>query len=117
MLRVSTLWPPCSYIAKAVSGPGIIASDAESRKRVKYSQLNTAMYVFQPIAIETLGAFGTDASDFIRKLGHKLQTVTQDTRSTMFLLQRLSVAVQRGNAACVLGTIAEDGSLSHFFDF
>ena len=43
--------------------------------------------------------------------------MTQDTRSTMFLLQRLSVAVQRGNAACVLGTVAEDGSLSDFFDF
>ena len=27
-----------SYIAKAVSGPGIIASDAESRKRVKYTR-------------------------------------------------------------------------------
>ena len=58
-----------------------------------------------------------NSSDFFRKLGHKLQTVTQDTRSTMFLLQRLSVAVQRGNAACVLGTIAGDGSLSDFFDF
>ena len=43
--------------------------------------------------------------------------MTQDTRSTMFLLQRLSVAVQRGNAACVYGTIAGDGGLSDFFIF
>ena len=35
----------------------------------------------------------------------------------MFLLPRLSVAVQRGNAGCVLGTIAEDGSVSDFFIF
>jgi len=26
----------------------------------------------------------------------------------MFLMQRLSVAMQRGNAACILGTIADD---------
>jgi hypothetical protein len=26
----------------------------------------------------------------------------------MFLVQRLSVAVQRGNAACILGTVADE---------
>jgi hypothetical protein len=83
------------YFAWAVSGPGINAPDAESIKRVKYSQLSTALYVFQAKAYETLGAIA--ASDFSRRLGHKIQTVPQDTRST-----RLSVAVQRGNAACVL---------------
>jgi len=31
--------------------------------------------------------------------------VNKEPRSTMFLRQRLSVAVQRGNAACILGTL------------
>jgi len=31
--------------------------------------------------------------------------VNKEPRSTMFLRQRLSVAVQRGNAACILGTM------------
>jgi hypothetical protein len=82
-----------------------------------YSQLNPVIYVIQPIVIKTLGAFGTDASDFFHKLGHKIQTVIQDTRSRMFLIQRLSKVVQRGNAACVLGTLTEDVSFSGIFYF
>ena len=31
--------------------------------------------------------------------------VSKEPRSTTFLRQRLSVAVQRGNAACILGTL------------
>ena len=33
----------------------------------------------------------------------------------MFLMQRLSVAMQRGNAACILGTIADDDFSTEFF--
>jgi len=32
----------------------------------------------------------------------------------MFLMQRLSVAMQHGNAACILGTIAEDEFSTEF---
>jgi len=34
--------------------------------------------------------------------------VTHDPRSTMFLSQRLSVVVQRGNAWCELGTFTNN---------
>jgi len=44
-----------------------------------------------------------------------MQTVCQDTRAKMFLMQRLSVAMQRGNAACILGTIADDDFSTEFF--
>jgi len=65
------------------------------------------MHIFQPIAIETLGAFGGSAIEFFNDLGHRTQAVCQDTRVIMFLRQRLSVAMQRGSAACILGTIAD----------
>jgi len=48
------------------------------------------------------------AIEFLNDLGHRVQTVCQDTRVIMFLMQRLSVAMQRENAACILGTIADD---------
>jgi len=35
-------------------------------------------------------------------LDHRIQAVCRDTRVIMFLMQRLSVAIQRGNAACIL---------------
>jgi len=44
-----------------------------------------------------------------------MQTVCQDTRAKMFLMQRLSVAIQLGNATCILSTIADDDFLSDFF--
>jgi len=44
------------------------------------------MYIFQPIAIETLGAFGGCAIEF----GHWKQAVCQDTRVRMFLMQRVT---------------------------
>ena len=52
---------------------------------------------------------------FVNDLGHRMQTVSQDTRAGMFLMQRLSVAMQRGNAACILGTIADDDFSTEFF--
>lgn len=43
---------------------------------------------------------------FLKDLGRRLTRVTGEQKSTAYLLQRLSVAVQRGNTASVLGTMA-----------
>jgi hypothetical protein len=93
-----------SHLDLAVSGPGIVACEAEERKRMKYSNLS-ATYCFVPVAVETLGALGADATDFMLQLGRRIATVTGERRATEYLLQRLSVAIQRGNAAAVLGTV------------
>jgi hypothetical protein len=57
-----------------------------------------------PIAVETLGALGEEADDFVHEVGRRITAVTGKRRATEFLLQRLSVAIQRGNASAVLGT-------------
>ena len=41
---------------------------------------------------------------FLRELGRRLQLVSADHNSYTYLIQRLSVAMQRGNAASVLGS-------------
>jgi len=53
--------------------------------------------------------------EFFDDLGHRMQTVCQDTTARMFLMQRLSVAMQCGNDACILGTIANDDFSTEFF--
>jgi hypothetical protein len=93
-----------SHLNHAVLRPGAVATDAENRKSAKYRSL-AAFYSFTPIAVETLGALGDEASNFFSDLGHRIAAVTAEPRSLQFLLQRLSVAVQRGNAACVIGTV------------
>ena len=57
------------------------------------------------IPVETLSPMGDEASDFMHQLGRRITSVSGERRATEFVIQRLSVATQRGNASCVLGTI------------
>ena len=41
-----------------------------------------------------------DGIDFLNELGRRTSVVTGDKNETHYLFQRLSVAIQRGNAAC-----------------
>jgi len=64
-----------------------------------------ASYCFVPVVVETLGALRVDGTDFMHQLGRRIAAVTGERRATDYILQRLSVANQRGNAAAVLGTV------------
>ena len=54
--------------------------------------------------IETMGTFGERSLKFIKDLGKRIALQTGDPLSRLYLFQRLSVAVQRGNAASILGS-------------
>ena len=94
-----------SYVPSATSGAGAVAEAAESRKRAKYSSLNP-LYSIIPIAIESSGACGPRTMEFLKELGERMRKATGEESSFLYLLQRLSVAVQRGNALSILGTSA-----------
>jgi hypothetical protein len=54
-----------------------------------------------PFAIETFGAFGKEAQDFVRKLASHAATAGSSWTSTELrygLVSSLQIAVQRGNA-------------------
>ena len=55
--------------------------------------------------VETAGAMGTDVLDFFADIGSRVKAVSNEAESLLFILQQVSVALQRGNAASVLGTI------------
>ena len=62
------------------------------------------------IAVETLGVVGEEGSIFFKDLGRRIADVTQEQQHAQFLqflLQRVSIAVQRGNTASVLGTLVQ----------
>ena len=85
---------------------GAAAAKAEANKRQKYSSLEqTGEYIFYPIAIESLGPWGESAKEFCCELGARLARVSGDARSLTFLKQRISLAIQRGNAIAVLNTL------------
>ena len=67
------------------------------------------------MAIETTGVFGPRTTQFFKELGHRLRQVSGEANSYAYLARRLSVAVQRGNAASVLGTMKVDSDDEEFF--
>jgi hypothetical protein len=84
---------------------GSAAANAEALKNSKYSELaSSGDYIFSPVAIETLGVWGTSALNLCEEIGRRSRLLTGDRRATAFLKQRLGLAVQRGNAASVAGT-------------
>jgi hypothetical protein len=55
--------------------------------------------------VETLGALGDEESAFLCDFGRRIASVTAEPRSSQFLMQCLSMALQCGNVACVLGIV------------
>ena len=95
-----------SHINNSSTAAGSAAATAELNKRTKYSALDHG-YEVTAVAVETMGTWGPEAMAISSALGARLQQVSGDKRSTAFLRQRLSLAVQRGNAAAIRGTLAQ----------
>ena len=68
-----------------------------------------------PIAVETFGAWGPEGAKLISSIGEKIKTLTGEKRSTFFLFQSISMAVQCGNAASILGTTKPGQKLDEIF--
>ena len=98
-----------SYRSAAVSHSGSVAAQADAKKSSKYNHLSSS-YSF-PIAIETLGAPGPISHSFIKSLGRRISQYTGDELAGHYLLQRLSVTVQRGNSSLIMDTIPSSVSL------
>ena len=47
------------------------------------------------------GVWCSEAIDFIYELGNRISDATGDKMESSFLFQRLSIVLQKGNAACV----------------
>jgi hypothetical protein len=56
------------------------------------------------VAIETFDALDDEATAFVTEVGRRIAAVTLERRSTAFLMQLVSVALQRRNGARNLGT-------------
>lgn len=81
------------------------AINAAKRKTTKYESLTRQNYEFIPFAVETMGPWCTEAIQFINKLGHMISLKNCEPRSTFYLKQRISIAIQRGNASSIMGSI------------
>ena len=86
-----------SYRDTAARSGGAVAELAATRKLAKYASLGS-QYLFQPIAVESLGPINDSALDFLNDLGRRIFLRSGDEREASFLFQRISVLVQRFNS-------------------
>lgn len=95
-----------SYIHLSSVNAGAVADLAERKKHNHYIKLKEN-HLFTPIAFESLGCCGPETKEFLSDLGKRLRTATGEPRSLDYLYQKISIAIQRGNAACIFGTFGK----------
>ncbi|XP_035711828.1 uncharacterized protein LOC118437132 [Folsomia candida] len=103
-----------SYLPQTRIHPGAAAEKAEDAKNKKCEFLQDR-FLFVPVAIETIGVWGKEVLSLIKEIGSRITIVTEEKRATAFLLQRMSIAVQRGNVAAILGSLPAGRELDEIF--
>ena len=103
-----------SHLNSSSRAAAKVAENAENIKFTKYSSLERD-YEVTPVCVETLGPWGPSGLAFIHEVGRRMRERTGEERSTLYLMQSISVAVQRGNAASVLGTVERSRDLEEVY--
>ena len=104
------------YVDDTATREAAAADRAASNKTSKYAELSKSHH-FTPIAIETGGSWNDWAIEFINELGQRITAVTQETREAQYLLQRMSVALQRGTGVAFEKTFQPSINFSPSADY
>ena len=90
-----------SHIIASSIESGSSAKSAEILKSRKYQGL-VGNFHFQPVAFETTGCWGPSTSSFVEELGRKIIEASGDPLEALWLRQKISLAIARGNATSIL---------------
>ena len=98
--RVDTFAP--SHLSMTASEVCAAANQAEQTKIKKYSYIISHAYnSFTPVAFKTTGVCGPHSMSFLSDLGRCIASTIGDKSSLAYVLQNVSVAIQRSNAASI----------------
>ena len=103
-----------SHLEVSANLSGKVAERAEQAKLTKYAQLAHDFEII-PVCVETLGPWGPNGLKFVQEVGRRISVESGEPRSTEFLMQAIGMAVQRGNAASVLGTVCKGQHLEELY--
>ena len=120
-----------SHTGSTAAKPGGAANKTAQNKIDKYAKLASTQ-IFYPFAVETAGTWHHIAIELTQELvswsltslfstnmaisetmltqeiGRRITAITEDTRETTFLFQRLSIALQRINAVSFHNTMVTE---------
>ena len=102
-----------SNLSASATGASRLVNSAESAKFRKCSSLIPSFH-FSSLFAETLGALGACACSLVRRIGSRVMEQSGDNRATQFLIQKVAIDVQRGNAASVMATIPSSQDWAEF---
>ena len=105
-----------SYVNQCAKKPGAAAELREGQKISKYTELAND-YWFVPVGLETYGSWGPEGHKLLKAIGNKVMAATGEKRSTFYLSQNISIALMRGNAGCVIGTMPQSQGWEEIFEF
>ena len=94
--------------------PGMASAKAAALKHRKYSKLEHS-YHFVAFAVETFGPWSSESVVLLNKIGSELLRITGEPKSRHYLFQRVSLAIQRGNAVCVTSCIPKSAPMEEIF--
>lgn len=66
-------------------------------------------------AVDCLGGWSNEATFFGKELGLRMWNCTDEPRSLLFFRQEVTLAIQRGNSAIILGTIPSEMALNEVY--
>ena len=92
-----------SHIGNTATKPGAAAHKTAQNKIDKYSKL-ASTHIFYPFAMR----WHEMAIELTQEIDRRITTITEDTRETTFLFQRLSMALQRRNAVSFHNTMVTE---------
>jgi len=93
-----------SHIGNAAAKPGAAANKTAQNKIDRYAKL-ARTHIFYPFTGETAGTWHDMTIELTKEIGRRITAITEDTRETAFLFQRLSIVLQRGNVALFHNTV------------
>ncbi|KAF2894756.1 hypothetical protein ILUMI_11417 [Ignelater luminosus] len=104
-----------SHLEILTKTAGQVAENAAIRKCNKYKTIVDQNYQFLAFVAKTLGLWSNSARSFVNKLGHRMMVATGDARSKQFVIERISLAIQRGNPASVMETFPPSAAMEEIF--
>ena len=106
----------CSNLIKSASDPGSVARQAEECKVTKYRTLSDRSH-FVPLAVETSGIIGPRGTSLLHRIGGLLADQRGDQRESMWLFQRIALAIVRGNAFSIITAAGHRTAFDPWFSF
>ena len=101
--------------AGSVCNPGRAVAEAEEQKKDKYKDSVDDGYLFQQLGFEIQVEAGPSIIFFKSRLCKNISICTEEPGAGSFFKQRISLAIQIANAACVFGTINDKITFDEIF--